>query len=597
NVLAHRVWSKGDVDEGFRRADFILQRRYTTPRVHQGYLEPHCCVVHVHPDGSADIWATNKTPFMAREQLAAGLGLNPESLTMHVMPLGGDFGGKGSVMDLPIAYCLSKAVGAPVRLAMTYVAEFTSAAPRHAAIVSIKTGVTNDGRIVAHQVRALYDSGAYGAFKPSPTLDLQGAAKAAGPYRMDSMKIEAILVYTNQVPCGHMRAPGLPQVVFALESHLDAIARQLDIDPLEFRLRNVIRDGEPAPNGELWRDVRAYETLQAVAAAANWGAPLPPNHGRGVALAEHGTGAGFGSMKLEFDARGFTVITAVPDTGTGSHTVLQQVAAEELGVPASKVRVEHGQTDQLPLDSGVGGSKTTHVHGQAVAHAARELRARLVERTAKALGAAPDDAAWDSGAVVVAGARHDPWEIVPEPMAVETQYDGSGAPRVTSFCAQVAEVAVDVETGHVRVTRVVSANDAGTVINPIGHLGQIEGGVAQGLGYALIEELPLAEGRVTAQSFADYKIPAFGDVPPIETVTLENPSGPAPYHAKGIGETPNVPLAAAIANAIEDAVGARIVDLPITAERVHTALSRRAHAHHHHHHHHGPHGHADQHGT
>ncbi|MCS6801660.1 MAG: xanthine dehydrogenase family protein molybdopterin-binding subunit [Chloroflexota bacterium] len=575
NVLSRRVYAYGDIDEGFRRADVIIQRRYTVPRQHQGYLEPHACLVSTAPDGTAEVWLTNKTPFQAQEQLAKALGIPKEWLKIHVTTLGGDFGGKGSVMDAPVAYYLSKACGRPVRMVMSYVEELTAAASRHAAQITMKTGVKRDGTIVAHQVRAIFDSGAYGAFKPSPTLELMGNSRLGGAYRMENVSIEALIVYTNTFPAGHMRAPGLPQAVFALESHIDALARAIEMDPVEFRRRNLIRDGEMTPAGERWEQVRAVETLEAAARAAGWGTPLPENVGRGIAIAEHGAGAGTCTIQAGLDERGFYLRTGAPDTGTGSHTVMQQVAAEALGVPPAAVRIETSHTLAFPFDFGVGGSRVTHVYGQASLAAATALRETICRRAAAALGLPADHLQWESGSLRQPdGCLADPFALI-GPVEVEETYDAAGAPHVTGFCAQVAEVRVDRETGKVEVLRIVSAHDTGQVINPLGHEGQIAGGVIQGLGYALMEELPVVDGYVTTQSLAEYKMPAMGDIPNLEIVLLPAPLGPGPFAAKAIGETPNVPTAAAIANAVEDAVGVRIVDLPLTAEKIYRALQRQ----------------------
>ncbi|GIW08439.1 MAG: dehydrogenase [Dehalococcoidia bacterium] len=583
NVLSRRTYGYGDVDEGFRQADVIIQRRYTVPRQHQGYLEPHACLVSTAPDGTAEVWLTNKTPFQAQEQAAKALGIPKEWLKVHVTPIGGDFGGKGSVMDVPVAYHLSKACGRPVRMVMSYVEEFTAAASRHAAQITMKTGVKRDGTIVAHQVRALFDSGAYGAFKPSPTLELMGNTRLGGAYRMENVAVESLIVYTNTFPAGHMRAPGLPQAIFALESQLDALARTIEMDPVEFRRRNLIREGEATPAGEQWVQVRAIETLEAAARAAGWGTPLPENVGRGVAVSEHGAGAGASTVQAGLDERGFYLRTGAPDTGTGSHTIMQQVAAETLGVPHHAIRIETSHTLAFPFDFGVGGSRVTHVYGRAALAAAASLRDTILQRAAAAFDLPTDQLGWEGGQLRRPDGRLvDPFTVI-GPVEVEETYDSAGAPNVTGFCAQVAEVRVDPETGKVEVLRIVSAHDTGQVINPIGHEGQIAGGVIQGLGYALMEELPVVDGYVATQSFAEYKIPAMGDIPELEIVLLPEPTGPGPFAAKSIGETPNVPTAAAIANAVEDAVGVRIVDLPITAEKVFRALQRK-HEHGHHHH-------------
>lgn len=580
NTMSHRVWSLGEVEEGFKKADHIIQRRYTVPRQHQGYLEPMACLVKTNPDGSAEMWATTKTPFNARAHLAAGLGIEPEKLLVHVGPVGGDFGAKGSVMDLPVAYFLSQRSGRPVRMLMSYVEELTAASTRHHAIITMKTGVMNDGTIVAHQVRALFDSGAYAAFKPSPLLDLNGASKLCGPYRMGSIQVDAFLVYTNQVPGGHMRSPGLPQAAFALESHLDVLAREIGLDPLDFRLKNVIRPGDVTPVGNKWEAVRAYETLEEAARMSGWRDPKPEGVGRGIALAEHGTGTGLGHIEVLIDRQGLTIRTAVPDTGTGSHTILQQVVAERTGLPLSAVRLELATTDELPFDVGVGGSRVTHVYGRAAMQAAEMVMEQARDRAAAHFGRDRELIRWENGRLVSDdGASVAAAELADEPMAAIARYTGQGIVETTSFCAQVAEVEVDKETGKVTVRKIYSANDSGTVLNPIGFFGQIAGGVIQGFGYAIMEDLPVSDGVVATQSLGDYKLPSMGDIPELAVEVVPTIIGPAPYDARSIGETPNVPTAPAIANAVADAIGVRIYELPVSAERVFNALKQPHHQH------------------
>ncbi|MFN8532136.1 MAG: xanthine dehydrogenase family protein molybdopterin-binding subunit [Dehalococcoidia bacterium] len=582
NVLSRRTFGQGDVDSGFRQADVVIQRRYTIPRQHQGYLEPHACLVSTAPDGTAEIWLTNKTPFQAQDQIAKGLGLPKEMLKVNVTTLGGDFGGKGSVMDAPVAYYLSKACGRPVRMVMSYVEELTAAASRHAGQITMKTGVKNDGTIVAHQVRAIFDSGAYGAFKPSPTLELMGNSRLGGAYRMANVEVESSIVYTNTMPAGHMRAPGLPQAIFAIESQIDTLARAIEMDPLEFRLKNVIAEGEATPAGEVWSNVRAAETLREAARSQALGTPLPEGVGRGIALSEHGAGAGSTTIRAGLDDRGYYLATGAPDTGTGSYTIMQQVAAEVLDVDPAAIRIETRHTHQFPFDQGVGGSRVTHTYGRATQEAAGQLRQAIVERAAVGLDLPTDQVVWDAGHLRRPdGKAVDPFAAVGA-VEVEASYDAAGAIPVTGFCAQVAEVRVDRETGKVDVLRIVSAHDVGQVINPVGHEGQIAGGVIQGLGFALMEELPVVDGYVTTQSLGEYKLPSMADIPVLEIALLPESPGPGPFSAKAIGETPNVPTAAAIANAVEDAVGVRIVDLPISAERVYRALkSQGDHGHHH----------------
>ena len=584
NLLSQVFYRHGDAVAGFARAARVFEHRFTVPSVHQGYLEPHACLVQIAADGLVHAWLSNKTPFTARAQLTAAVGLPEERVVVHQSAIGGDFGGKGSLMDTVVAYHLAQASGRPVKMVMSYFEELQAGNPRHAAVITLRSGVDADGRLTARSGLAVWNSGAYGAFKPTPTVNLGGASHAGGPYRVWDIDIESRAVYTNTVPAGHMRAPGAPQMVFAVECHMDMIAAELGLDPVEFRRRNALREGDPAPLGQHYRDIVCIETIEAAARSAGWGEAKPAGVGRGIALYERAPGGGESNATLTLDgAARLTLLTAVPDTGTGSHTILQQIVAEEFRVPLESVTIVMGDTDAAAFDSGAGGSRVTHGAGQAVLASARAVQAALVELAARVLDAAPADLQWQAGAVVhndgrrlsVAELMAKAVELEEGPITRTGHYAPSGHPEVTSFVAQVAEVEVDRETGQVRLRRMVSAHDVGTVLNPLTHQGQIAGGLVQGVGQALIEHLRVEEGAVTTLHLGDYKLPTMPDIPALETVLLEHRRGPAPYDGRAIGEHANVAVPAAIANAVFDAVGVRITDLPITAEKVYAALQAR----------------------
>ena len=579
NRFSQVVLSKGDLERGLAEADEIFEHTFTAPWVHQAYLEPHACMVHIDDSGKVQVWANNKSRFLLRDQLAACLLLKPEQIRINVTNIGGDFGGKGSSMDVPLCYFLAKASGQPVKMVMSYLDEFIAGNPRHPAVMTIRTGVKRDGTLVARQGHVVFNSGAYGAFKPSPTANLPGAAALAGSYRTPNVRIVADCVYTNTVPCGHMRSPGSPQTNFAVESHMDMIARELGLDPLEFRLRNVLQEGDSGVAGRAFRQVRGEETLRRAAEAAGWDEPKTgPYVGRGMALYDRQTGGGQGNATVVVEADGtVTLRSSTFDQGSGTHTILRQIAAEELTVPLDAIRVVTLDTDSSPFDGGVGGSRVTHMAGQAMLHASRQVRQRLVGVAAQLLGCPEGRVRLRDGHFLADGdaGRGLPLAEVAAtpsreggPVEAYVSYTPETRDETTSFCAQVAEVEVDPETGQVSVRRIVSANDIGTVLNPLSLHGQIEGGVAMGLGYALMEELRVEDGQVLTAHCGDYKIPTIQDIPLLTTVLLDEPTGPTPYEGKGIGETPNCPTASAIANAVADAVGVRITDLPITAEKV-----------------------------
>ena len=582
NRFVHSEWSKGDIERGFAEADVLFEHTFTLPRTHQVYLEPHACLVQVDQEGRVQVWVNSKVPFPLRGQIATAIGLEPDRVRINVSHIGGDFGGKGDPMDVPLSYFLARASGRPVKMVMTFLEELTAGNPRHPATITLRSGVKTDGSIVARQASVVFNSGAYGAFKPGPGVNLLGASGLGGSYRIPNVHIESDMVYTNTVPGGFMRAPGAPQAVFAVESHMDMIAHQMGMEPLELRRRNLLQEGDDTPTGQPLRQVRSGQTLDAAVKAVGWDSPKPgPNTGRGIAFYDRPTGGAESSATVIVESDGtVTLRSPTPDVGTGTHTVLSQIIAEELSIPLDAINVVTIDTDSGPFDAGVAGSWVTHSAGQATFQATQQVRQRLIDVAAGVLGSAQEEVRLHSGRFrSSAGAADISLADVAaeaaragEPVAAQVTYRPEGGRDITSFCAQIAEVEVDPETGQIKVRRFVSAHDVGTVINPLGHQGQIEGGIIQGLGYALMEELRVEEGQVTTAHLGDYKIPTMQDIPELITPLLEEPAGPTPYQGKGIGEISNCPVAAAIANAVFDAVGVRITDLPITAEKVLAAL-------------------------
>ena len=586
NVFAHVAWGQGDVEQGFSEADLVFEHTFNAQLMHQAYIEPHACVVSAEPSGQVRAWVNNKDPYALREQLAAVWGMDEERIVLHPCSIGGDFGGKGSFMDVPLCYYLSLHSGRPVKMVMDYIQELMAANPRHPATMTIRSGVKRDGTLVARQARVVFDSGAYGAFKP--TVYLRGADHLCGVYRIPHARIDSYMVYTNNVPKGHMRSPAKPQVVFAVEAHTDLIAGEMGIDPYEFRRMNLLSDGDSSPVGHVWKDIRAGETLRRAAEAAGWETPRPAKPGmltgRGLAITDLSQGVGRFAARISMNSTGRpTLRMAFWDTGTGSHTVLRQMVAQELSVPVDEVDIELLDTSEMPFSSGSGGTRVTYTAGQAVVGAARELRRRLIREAAPLLDSPEEDVTLQSGRVVVGPSPLRPayyrtiniGEVVAHvgDGAIEAEYEfASEPPDMTSFCAQAAEVEVDPETGEVTVQRFVTAHDVGAILNPLMHQGQVEGGVIQGLGYALMEELLTEDGHISTLSFGDYKIPTSADIPELVTVLVEGGNGPAPYRSKGIGESANIPVAAAIANAVADAIDAPVASLPLTAEKVLAAI-------------------------
>jgi CO/xanthine dehydrogenase Mo-binding subunit len=580
NVFAYLKWGKGNIEEGFKQADLIVENTFTTQVTHQSYLEPHACVVKTDASGGADVWSCSKTPFAVRGQLSNCTGVAKEKLIFHPMHIGGDFGGKGGFMDVPVAYFLSKKSGQAVKMVMDYTEELTAGNPRHASIIKIKTGVKKNGTIVAHHIDFMFDSGAYASMKPAGYLI--GASTCAGPYKMANCLIEERMVYTNKIPCGHMRAPGDPQGFFANESQLDIVARKLGMDPAEFKRKNMLRDGDETPIGGHISHIRGQEALEKAIQLAGYGKAKPKNVGRGLSFSEWSPSGGEGNVFVTIEDDGkVKVITPVVDQGAGVLTVIVEVVGEELQVPADEIELKQVDSTIVPSDGGVGGSRATRVYGNASYEAGIKAREELFGFAAQSLEVDPKELALDKGMIVHKNSKRkmsfaDVIKFKGAPIYVRGYYKSTEKSHDASVSAQIAEVHVDPETGKVTLRNMISAHTTGKVINPLMHQGQIEGGVVFGLGYALTEEVMFDGARITTTNFGEFKIPNITDIPPLKTHVMENvPDGPGPYNSLAIGEVANTPTAAAVANAVADACGVRITDLPVTSEKVYRALRNR----------------------
>jgi CO/xanthine dehydrogenase Mo-binding subunit len=576
---------EADLEAVFARARLVVSGTYRTPRLHSAYLEPHACLAW--PEGDrVHLVTTNKAPYSLRRQMAVALGLEPESLVLHASLVGGDFGGKGYSVDEYLCVLLARRTGRPVRAVTSYSDELSRINVRHAAVMRLRTAVDEDGRLLAHEAQIILDGGAYAAAKPLPHLALAGAVATMSAYRVPNVRIEALTVYTNTVPAGHVRAPGEVQALFAGESQLDEIARELGEDPLQFRLRNAVRPGDVGAAGERFREPRAVPVLAAAADAIQWHAPRPPGRGRGIAMGVRHVGGGKLPLRLRLHHDGWIeLLTGLPEQGGGAWQVMRRVFAAAASVSEERVRVVSIPTSDGPPDPGVGGSRATHLASRAAAMLGDALRQWLDERLPGALPEAPstaelrNDAFVDTRAGVVladfasvVGRLVDP----ASPTELAVTYDSSaheaGEPGDYDFAACALEVDVDRGTGEVRIRRAALAVDVGTVINPTAHRGQLEGGFVFGLGGARLEELIVEGGVVTNPSLADFKIPAMADVPPLEIIEVRTRNGPGAFGAKMAGELTNAVVAPALANAVADAIGVRIRNLPISAERVYWAL-------------------------
>ena len=577
NGFVKDVWGRGSIEIGFQESEVIIEGTYSTQRTHQAYLEPHAGIVWIDGEGRVQVWAPNKAPHRLKLNLADAIGLELEKIVVHHSTIGADFGGKGSPMDIPVAYFLAKKTGRPVKTVLTYAEEFSAANPRHPSIIWMRTGMKKDGTFLAHEAKILFNSGAYGGYKPVPGVNLPGAAHAAGMYRFPHSRIEATIVYTNSIPGGFFRGPGAVQATFAMESHMDVIASKLGIEPLELRRKNLVEKLEDLPNGFPGISMEPEQTLDAAINASGYLNPKPNGIGRGIAVCFKDQGEGVSSSAVTFNADGSIILnTSVFEQGTGTYTALSQIVAEALGIDAKLITVIPWDTDDGPFDSGVGASRVTRVSGPSAYEAAKLALSELLNRAAVEMECKFEELQLDGTFISRIGHSDQiAWtKLVDSSPAVGrfTNEEHERSP-IGSAMVQIAEVAIDKETGRITLLKLTSAHDVGVVINPTGHQGQINGGVAQGLGQAMMEELIVDQGYVQTLSFADYKLPAITDMPQLVTALVTTDEGSGPYKTKGIGEYSIEGIAAAVANAVQDACGVRISDAPVTAEKIYQKLS------------------------
>lgn len=623
NLAAEIRIDIGNVDKGFSEADQIFEAEYVVPKVQQAHIEPHVCLTYWDEDDRLVIRTSTQVPFHVRRILAPVLGLPVKRIRVIKPRIGGGFGGKQEVLMEDVAAHLTIATRRPVLYEFTREEEFIAARSRHPMRVHMKTGVKNDGTITANEMFALSDTGAYGCHALTVTGNTGHKSMALyvgdGPYRLaPNIRFYADVVYTNTPPAGAYRGYGVPQGYWPLDRHMEKIARALGLDPLDFRLKNAIRPGEFHPFSTAWNEgreprpeiIHTVGLEQCVAqarAAIGWddkfgnsawhASPSNPalRKGIGVAMVMQGTAIpyldmGGASLKMNDDGS-FNLQVGATDLGTGSDTVLSQMAAEVLGVPVEDIICYSSDTDFTPFDKGAYASSTTYISGTAVTNAARDVAAQIKVRAAKMLNAklpktkdaalykpeefrlvdrqaiAPDGQAISMGDIALDSLHH----------SEQTQIMGSASYVSPSspppFAAQFAEVTVDTGTGAVTVDNLVIAVDSGIIINPLTASGQIEGGMLQALGYAVCEEMRYDElGRARERDLGDYHIFRADEVPSLETIFVETFEPSHPFGVKAVAEIPMDGVAPAVGNAILDAVGANVDQNPATPERVWQAL-------------------------
>jgi CO/xanthine dehydrogenase Mo-binding subunit len=608
NVCEHFKLRTGDVEQGFRESDIVLEERYFVPTIQHAAMEPHSAHAQVDPaTGKVTIWVANDAPFRALHEMSEALVL-PQEKIRFINPLqGGGFGSKGGLKVEPIAVALAYHTnGRPVRVKFNREETFISTLTRNEAVLYIKSGVKKDGTIRAREMTIYWGGGAYA--EKSPTVCIRGSLPGPGPYRIPHVKVDGYAVYTNKPVAGSFRGYGIPKVAWACEQHTDELANRLGMDPFEFRMKNVFVDGDVSYWGERLHSVGLKETLTKAAAAIEWGIKVEGLKGSKVKGLKIGKGLAciqkptrsptMSKAGVIVDAKGeVAVLAGTVEIGQGCSTILSQVAAEELKVPMEKVHMADLDTDVIPYDASTTSSRSTYHMGNAVRRAAIDAREKIAGIAAPMLEGKKEEIAFADGKVslknhpemsltigevlrrklgangTVRGNASYTYELAKD-LDLETGHSDN-ASAFYMYATQAAEVAVDEETGRARVLRMAAAHDVGKAINPLNCVAQIEGGLAMGIGSALHEHLVVDEnGKVRNPSFLDYHLVTALDLPEMIPIIVECAEPEGPYGAKGLGEPGLAPTPAAIGNAVADAIGVRIYDLPLSPERIFWAINK-----------------------
>ncbi len=566
NVASHMAFEAGDVSEGFAQADLVLEREYETASVHQGYIEPHNSTAFWNADGQLNIWCSTQGPFVVRTSVADILRHPVSRVKVTPMEIGGGFGGKITAYLDPIAALLSRKSGRPVKLLMSRTEVFEASGPAPGTWMKVKLGVTSDGKITVADIFLAFEAGAYPG---SPVM--QGAACALACYAVPNARINGYDVVVNKPKTAAYRAPGSPQAAFAVESVIDEACAELGMDPLEFRLRNASREGVRRVEGPVFRRIGLVECLEAARNHEHYRTPLEgPNRGRGVA-AGFWFNRGFqSSVNITVNPDGtVNLIEGSVDIG-GSRASIAQQAAETLGIAYEDVKPTVVDTDSIGYTMVTGGSRTTFATGWAAIEAAEDVKTQMVERVARIWDTPVADVQYEAGLL---SHKSDPeLRMTFKELARQLLTTGGGitgasnvdpAGEGNGFGVHIVDLEVDPDTGKVTILRYTAVQDAGKAIHPSYVEGQIQGGVVQGIGWALNEEYFFNnEGQMMNSSFLDYRMPTALDLPMIDTVIVEVANPGHPYGVRGVGEVPIVPPLPAIAGAISHAIGGRINRLP-----------------------------------
>ncbi len=594
NICTHFKLRRGDVEKGFAESDRIFEDAFTLPAAQHAFLEPHASIAQIEPGQRLTVWSTTQNPFVVRTQLANIFKLPVARVRVVVPYLGGGYGGKVYPKVEPLTVALALKAGRPVRVVLSREEVFHTIT-KHGAVIRMKTGVKNDGTLIARECEVLLDTGAYAEI--GPRVAKKSGYTAAGPYRIPNLKIDSLSIYTNKPPAGAFRGFGVSQSAWAHESQMDIIAHALKIDPLKLRLKNGYEENDTFVTGERLTSIGFKQCLAEVASAIGWDEkPEPPKdkhvkRGKGIACLIKATitpSISSAVVKLNEDGSA-SVYSGTIEMGQGSETTLAEIAGRELEIPLERIQVLGVDTDVVPYDLTTSSSRSTFHMGKAVQLAAQDVKNQLKRIVVEDFGIPPEQVGFAQGKIRLPESQLDYKEVMQRRFGmpggtlvgqgqVKTKtVDERGEKTTSAFWfvgAGAAEVEVDDETGKLKLLRYVTAVDVGKAISVLGCRQQLAGASITGMGQALFEELVYDNGQLINPNFIDYVIPSLGDAPRVEPILVEVPHKDGPFGAKGIGETALIPVAPAIANAIYDAVGVRVKDLPIKAEKVFLALEK-----------------------
>lgn len=582
NIAQKTEITRGDVEEGFRNADLVIERTFVTPMVHQGYIEPHACVGNFNEGGQATLWCSSQGHFDIRNLTAVVLGMDVGDILVTAAEIGGGFGGKTTVYLEPLALKLSQKTNRPVKMVMSREEVFRATGPASGSVNTVKIGCRRDGTITAMQAELIYDSGAYAGSPIGP-----GCMCVFAPYDVEHIRIEGYEVVTNRPRVAAYRAPGAPQSMFASESVLDELAQALEMDPIELRMKNAAVEGTQAAYGPKFPVIGLRACLEAARTHPHYQRELAEDTGRGIAVGFWFNAGNMSSAEVHVNDSGVVqVVEGNPDIG-GSRASMALMAAETLGIPYDQIRVRVADTESTGYCSTTGGSRTTFATGMAVIQACEDVIAQCKARAAATWGIGDDQVEWHNGAVhPQSGVNAELKPMGLRDLAKSAARTGgpiSGRASINaqgpgpSFAVNIADVHIDRETGRSTVLAFTAIQDAGRAIHPAYVEGQMQGGAAQGIGWALNEEYLYDDsGVMNNPGFLDYRIPVASDLPMIDTQIVEVPNPTHPYGVRGVGETPIVAPLAAVGNAVSRALGIRMTELPLSPPRILAAIDEHA---------------------